>query len=182
MRIYYAFSIIVLLMVISCNNQSNRGILVNEPKEFDTGSLNSELQPAQNVNGQLLYLPVYSNIPYLIDTGMFDMSAFVSIHNADLNSAFTLAQVLYFNQEGKLVDDFLKGTKVVIEPLATKNFYIPYEDKSGTGANFLIEWYADTMITEPLIESVTLCLKPNNTLAISSRGRIIRQNRNSPGN
>lgn len=170
-------SIVISLLVISCVNEARRKVTVKKPVDFDRSTLNDELKPEKGTNGQLVYLPVYSNIPYLIDTGMFDMSAFVAVHNTDLEMPVTLTQVLYFDQDGKMVDNYLKNGNMQIAPLATKNFYIPYEDKSGTGANFLIEWVADTLINEPLIESVTLCLKPNNTLAILSRGKIIRQNR-----
>ncbi|HLN20976.1 MAG TPA: DUF3124 domain-containing protein [Bacteroidales bacterium] len=177
MRNIYALLFILMLPVCSCKNQSHKREYINTPKEFNRNILNSDLKSLAGTNGQLLYLPVYSNIPYQIDTGLFDMSAFVAIHNTDLNNSITLSQVMYFNQDGRLVDDFLKGSNVEISPLATKNFYIPYEDKSGTGANFLIEWVSDSIVNEPLIESVTLCLKPNNTLAISSKGKVIRQNK-----
>ncbi|HLN55560.1 MAG TPA: DUF3124 domain-containing protein [Bacteroidales bacterium] len=170
-------SIAISMLVVSCMNESRRMITAKKPVDFDRSTLNDELKPEMGTDGQLVYLPVYSNIPYLIDTGMFDMSAFVAIHNTDLTLPVTLTQVLYFDQDGKLVDNYLKEGKMQIAPLATKNFYIPYEDKSGTGANFLIEWVADTLVNEPLIESVTLCLKPNNTLSIMSQGKVIRQNR-----
>jgi hypothetical protein len=172
-----SFFILVMIVLVSCTGNRRKNIPLNQPKDFEKSVLSSDLVSLRSLKGQVLYLPVYSNIPYQIDTGMFDMSAFVAIHNTDLDSRITLSQVLYFNQDGKLVDDFLKGEKVNIEPLATKEFYIPYEDKSGTGANFLIEWSSDSLITEPLIESVTLCLKPNNTLAIRSEGRVIREKR-----
>jgi len=168
---------VICLLILSCGTGSRKGIAAKKSVEFDQTILRKDILPAEGTNGQLLYLPVYSNIPYLIDTGMFDMSAFVAIHNTDLKIPILLTQVLYFDQDGKLVDNYLEKGNMEIPPLATKNFYIPYEDKSGTGANFLIEWIADTLVNEPLIESVTLCLKPNNTLAILSQGKIIRNNR-----
>lgn len=172
-----AIIVSVILIAAACRNEASRRTYNRVPSDFNPATLDSGLKSPEGMNGQLLYLPVYSNIPYLIDTGMFDMSAFVAIHNTDLKYPIILTKVLYFNQEGKLVDDFLKEDEMEIMPLATKNFYIPYEDKSGTGANFLIEWISDTLVNEPLIESVTLCLKPNNTLAIPGNARVIRQNR-----
>jgi hypothetical protein len=103
------------------------------------------------------------------------MSAFIAIHNTDITSSITLTRVLYFNQGGKLVNDYLKKGNMKIDALATKDFYVPYEDQSGTGANFLIEWVADTLVNEPLIESVTTCLKPNNTVAVLSQRKILRE-------
>ena len=169
--------LLLIITSISCRNESKEPNTVNQPRDFNIGSLRSDMLPVKKISGQLLYLPVYSNVPYQIDTMMVDMSAFVAIHNTSLSSPIYLTQVLYFNQNGNLVDDFLKEGNIKVNPLATKNFYIPYEDKSGTGANFLIEWIADSLVNEPLIESVTINLKPNNTVAVLSQGKVIREKR-----
>jgi len=169
--------LLLIVLVVSCRNKPVNSGIMNQPADFDVSSLRTDIIPVKRISGQLLYMPVYSNVPYQIDTVMFDMSAFVAVHNTDLTSKIYLTKVLYFNQDGKLVFDFLKGNNLHLEPLSTKDFYIPYEDKSGTGANFLIEWTADSLVNEPLIESVTLCLKPNNTVAILSQGKVISEKR-----
>lgn len=175
-EIYSLF--LLILILASCRSQNNlHHGNSNQPKEFNPSSLLLSGNPAKEVTGQLLYLPVYSNVPYQFDSTLYDMSAFVAIHNTDLFSPIYLTKVLYFNQDGKLVDDFLEDKKLKLEPLAAKDFYIPYEDKSGTGAKFLIEWVSDTLVCEPLIESVTICLKPNNSVAVLSQGKVIREKR-----
>lgn len=165
----------VIIIFMSACGQKPESMPKNQPTEFDNSVLSSDFVPSKLVRGQLLYMPVYSNVPYQLDTMLFDMSAFVAIHNVDLQHPILLRNVLYFNQDGKLVDDFLNDQSIKIEPLATKDFYIPYEDKSGTGANFLIEWTADTLVCEPLVESITLSLKPNNTVAVISKGKVIKE-------
>lgn len=167
--------IILCLTTFSCKNLNNRTLVNTERIDFDNSSLNADMLPKKMIRGQLLYLPVYSNIPYQIDTVKFDMSAFIAIHNTDLTKSIRLTKVLYFDQEGRMVRDYIKNQNIRISPLATKDFYVPYEDQSGTGANFLIEWIADTLVNEPLIESITTCLKPNNTVAVLSQGKIIKE-------
>ncbi|HEX2970033.1 MAG TPA: DUF3124 domain-containing protein [Bacteroidales bacterium] len=162
-------------LLFSCNNVSRNKSESKDSVIFDPNTLNDDFETCKQIRGQLLYLPVYSNVPYQIDTLKFDMSAFVAIHNTDLYNNIRLSKVLYFDQKGRLVDDFLKEESISISPLSTKDFYIPYEDQSGTGANFLVEWHADSLVNEPLIEAVTLCVKPNNTVAILSHGRIMRE-------
>lgn len=164
------------LLLTSCrdNGSTNRDNTL-PGIEFDPGILTLEDFNINEVSGQVIYLPVYSNVPYQIDTVLFDMSCFVAIHNTDLHFSINLTSVLYFNQKGELVDDFLEGKHIQIGPLATNNYYIPYEDKSGTGANFLVEWVSDTLVSPPLVESVTICLKPNNTVAVLSQGKVIRE-------
>lgn len=171
------FLSLILLQFASCVKESNNPSKAKESVDFNPASVSPSLQAFKQVKGQLLYLPVYSNVPYQIDTLKFDMSAFVAIHNTDLNEKIYLTKVLYFNQDGKLVDDFLPSGIMAIEPLATKDFYIPYEDQSGTGANFLVEWRSDSLVNEPLIEAVTLCVKPNNSVAILSEGKIMMEER-----
>lgn len=145
---------------------------------FDPGMLTVTEPVDSGLTGQLLYMPVYSNIPYhIIGVNEFDMSALVAIHNTDLFSQIKITKALYFDTKGKPVFDFLTEGEVVLEPLETKDFYIPYEDKSGLGANFLIEWTSATRVSEPLIESITISLKPNQSVAFLSRGRVIRERR-----
>lgn len=170
------FSLVIFLFA-SCAKESGNLPKAKESVDFNPETVSPSLKAFKQVKGQLLYLPVYSNVPYQIDTLKFDMSAFVAIHNTDLKGKIYLTKVLYFNQDGKLVDNFLPNGTMTIEPLATKDFYIPYEDQSGTGANFLVEWRSDSLVNEPLIESVTLCVKPNNSVAILSQGKIMMEER-----
>ncbi|MFA6413127.1 MAG: DUF3124 domain-containing protein [Syntrophales bacterium] len=125
------------------------------------------------VRGQVLYVPVYSNIPDR-ENKRFDLSAFIAIHNTDLKNLIKITKVLYFNNDGKLVKDFLAAENS-LGPLAATNFYIPQSDASGTGANFLVEWLADTPVSEPLVESVMLNLEGNKGISFLSKGRVIRE-------
>lgn len=83
--------LLVVLISASCMNRRKHYTAQNQPRDFDTKTMRTDLLPLKNVSGQVLYLPVYSNIPYQIDTGMFDMSAFVSIHNTDFNTRLILS-------------------------------------------------------------------------------------------
>jgi hypothetical protein len=152
--------------------------LIPEIGPFDPGTLLVTETPDSGLTGQVLYMPVYSNIPYhIVGVSEFDMSALVAVHNTDLFSQIRITKALYFDTKGKPVYDFLKDGEVMLKPLETRDFYIPYEDKSGTGANFLIEWVSEVHVTEPLVESVTISLKPNQSVTFLSRGRVIRERR-----
>ena len=177
-NVFRSLILVCLTLVIlpSCKEgKKHKSSSEKEQISFDVNSLQQDMTVIRELRGQLLYMPVYSNVPYQIDTMLFNMSAFVAIHNTDLSKNIMLTKVLYFDQDGNIVTDFLKKSPISINPLATKDFYIPYEDQSGTGANFLIEWVSDLPVSEPLIESVTLCLKPNNTLAVTSQGKVLKE-------
>jgi hypothetical protein len=125
------------------------------------------------VSGQVVYVPIYSNIPDR-DNKHFDLSAFLAIHNTDLLNTIKITKVLFFNNDGKLVKEFLAAERS-LAPLAAVNFNIPQSDTSGTGANFIVEWIADKPVSEPLIESVMLNLEGNKGISFLSRGKVIRE-------
>jgi len=169
--------LIILFTFGACRNQ-----LTPKKPEFKAAEIFSpqyvltDESAKPGLRGQLMYMPVYSNVPYhIVGVEQFDMSAFVAVHNTDLTHPITITNALYFNKMGEPVFDFLTEGKIILDPLATHDFYVPYEDKSGNGANFIIEWISDTMVSEPLVESVTISLKPNQSVAVLSKGRIIRE-------
>ena len=166
-------------LIVGCSSQ-NQAEQKPMPSigAFDPGTLLVTEIPDSGLTGQVLYMPVYSNIPYhIVGVTEFDMSALVAVHNTDLFSQIRITKALYFDTKGKPVYDFLKDGEVMLKPLETRDFYIPYEDKSGTGANILIEWVSEVRVTEPLIESVTISLKPNQSVTFLSRGKVIRERR-----
>jgi len=172
-------NMLVLLLLIfgSCRYEK---LKEPDPKPvmgaFDPAMLQVDQPVSAGLKGQVLYMPVYSNIPYHI-VGMeeFDMSAFIAIHNTDLYNRITVIQALFFDKMGKPVSDFLTNGKIILDPLATEDFFVPYENGNGNGANFLIEWISDSLVTEPLVESVTISLKPNQSVAVLSKGKVIRE-------
>jgi len=175
-RIIYT-SLVQIIFLGACSTPPQANTETQKATDFDTSTLIIKSNPYKLLRGQLVYLPVYSNIPAHIDSSEyhFDMSAFVAIHNTDLKNKIVISKVLYFNTEGKLVHDFLNGELVELPPLATIYYYIPQKDKSGIGANFLIEWTSEEPTNEPLLESVTINLHTSNSAAIMSQGRVIRE-------
>ncbi|WP_243348515.1 DUF3124 domain-containing protein [Parabacteroides sp. FAFU027] len=165
-----------LLGVMSCTNKDE-----HQPEKkqrnlpFDPKSLIiKENSDAKKLRGQVLYIPVYSNVPYHKQSKQFDLSAFVAIHNTDLNHPIRITKVLFFNNDGKLVANYLPKP-VNVQPLGSTNYFIPEKDQSGTGANFLVEWMSDIPVNEPLIESVMLGLTHGQGVSFSSTGKVIRE-------
>jgi len=165
----------ILLNLISCKGKEPIQIIQHEHTKFDTGKLLiKEDLSTKKVHGQVLYLPVYSNIPNPEMGEKYDMSAFLAIHNTDFNNIIKIIKVLFFDNDGKLVSSFLKND-TILNPLGAVNYYIPSSDQSGTGANFIVEWTADSLVTEPLIESVMVGFKRQQGVSFISQGRIIRE-------
>jgi len=170
---------LVAVLMTACSSQKTDDLKhIAAPATFDPGMLTVTEPVDSGLTGQVLYMPVYSNIPYhIIGVNDFDMSALVAVHNTDLFNQIKISKALYFDTKGKPVYDFLTEGGVTLEPLETRDFYIPYEDKSGLGANFIIEWVSTTPVSEPLVESITISLKPNQSVAFLSRGKVVREKR-----
>jgi hypothetical protein len=165
-----------VLFVISCKQTINKNNEVRQTTgSFDKNSLLlNENEHTKKVRGQLLYMPIYSNVPYFELGRKFDLSAFVAIHNTDLTFPIKVTKVLFFDNSGKLVANYL-SKDTIINPLGAVDFFIPEKDQSGTGSNFLIEWVSDSLVNEPLLETVMLGLTSGQGVSFSSTGKIIRE-------
>jgi hypothetical protein len=176
-HLYFIMICLSAFTLCACSEKKSKKDLAQIHSNFDANTLIvKENSNTKKVRGQVLYLPIYSNIPYFEHGRKFDLSAFVAIHNTDLTGSLKITKVLFFDNDGKLVSNYLHKDSV-LQPLGATNFFVPEEDKSGTGANFLVEWVSDTLINEPLIESVMIGLTSGQGVSFSSVGRIIRESK-----
>jgi hypothetical protein len=164
----------VSAFLVSCSEGNAPPSTSKPDKTFQADSLTiKDADSVKKVRGQVLYVPIYSNIPCRADR-LYDLSAFIAIHNTDVHNSIRITKVLYFNNDGKLVSDFLKS-EISLGPMGATNFHIPKQDKSGTGANFLVEWRSDTTVSEPLIESVMMDCETHKGISFLSKGKVIRE-------
>lgn len=167
------FILLIAASFISCENRQTQTETKPPSTPFNPETLKIPDQGGRKLRGQVLYMPVYSNIPFQ-KKEKYDLSAFLAIHNTDLYSDIKLTMVNFFNTEGKLVKVYIDQEQH-IKPLATAIFEVSKADHSGTGANFLVEWVAEQPVNAPLVESVMKDLKGNLGLSFLSTGRIIRE-------
>lgn len=166
---------LILAVLSACSREEAKVSPPQSESAFDAGVLTVKEADLKKVRGQVLYVPIYSNLPR-DDKRMFDVSAFIAIHNTDLDHRIRILKVLYFDNDGRLVKDFTPPN-LSLAPLGATNFFIPQSDQSGTGANFLVEWVSETPVREPLIESVMINLETHRSFAFQSRGHVIRERR-----
>jgi len=172
-RIVLVVASFVVLMS-SCGESGNPPGAAGTVGVFDAGRLTvKDSDSVRKVKGQVLYVPIYSNLPCKRGTAV-DLSALIAVHNTDLQRPIRVARVLYFDNDGKLVNEFV-SRELVLGPLAAAHFQVPRNDKSGTGANFLVEWLADGPVTEPVVESVMIDCDTSSGLSFTSKGRVIRE-------
>ena len=131
------------------------------------------IMPERVASGQTVYVPVYSHI-YARGGDAYLLEATLSVRNTDPENTITLSSVRYYDTAGALVQEYL--TKPLqISPLATVDFVVESQDrKGGSGANFLVDWVAETEVTEPVIEAVMVGIGSTHHISFVRPGRAIK--------
>ena len=84
-----------------------------------------------------------------------------------------LLRVDYFDTAGNLVHSYLPKP-IAIRPFGTVEAFVAAENtRGGTGANFIVEWSANGLITDPLIETVMVGTLGAQGFSFTSRGKTI---------
>ncbi|GJM29706.1 MAG: hypothetical protein DHS20C17_23410 [Cyclobacteriaceae bacterium] len=125
-------------------------------------------------DGQNIYVPAYSYLPG-IGGSKFSLSILLSIRNTDPNSSISLTKVDYYDTDGQLAKRFLLNT-IIIAPMETKEYFIEQSDQlGGSGANFFINWNADSFVYEPVVEALMYGMSEGQSMEFKSQGLIIKK-------
>jgi hypothetical protein len=117
------------------------------------------------------YVPVYSNIFWGEPHITTELSVVVSIRNVDAHVPLILTAVDYYGSQGKLIRKYLDAPHR-LDAMATVEFVIERNDtEGGAGANFLVDWGAESAIAEPVMESIMLGQIGTLGISFSSPGR-----------
>jgi Protein of unknown function (DUF3124) len=128
------------------------------------------------VTGQTVYVPIYSHIyHYNNRDNAINLSATLSIRNTDLKNSMIITAVRYYDTKGQLLRNEIPSP-VELRSLASTDFFIAANDTSGgVGANFIVEWVAQTMVEEPIIEAVMISTSSTQGISFISRGKVLQQ-------
>ena len=146
----------------------------------DKKSLSSNTFPPQALKdslafGQLLYVPVYSEIYSIGHHRTERLSSTLSIRNVNPNAEFYITRLEYYDTEGNVLKE-IKATELPIKvnPLETKNHVVAlYDDKGGVGANFILEWRSSKPIVAPLVETIMISTESNWGLSFTADSKVI---------
>ena len=123
--------------------------------------------------GQTLYVPVYSHVLHGDRAQPFNLTATLSIRNADPGIPITVVSVDYYDSKGKLVRHYLKEP-MTIAPMASTEFLVNESDtKGGLGASFLVKWESDKMVAAPVVEAVMIGTAAAQGISFVERARIV---------
>ena len=125
--------------------------------------------------GQLVYVPVYSHVYYGDYERKILLTGILSIRNTDPSQAITVTRADYYDSDGNLIKSYLPQT-ITLKPMASTRFIVKESDtKGGSGANFLVEWRAETEVNEPIMEGVMIGAAAQQGISFTSRGKALRR-------
>jgi hypothetical protein len=129
----------------------------------------------QIVTGQTIYIPAYSEVFSRGSDQPIELAVTLAIHNTDLAKPIIIRSVRYYDTNGDLVREYI-DSPVEVPALATTGFVVEGDDNSGGwGANFIVEWGAETPVYEPVIEAIMISSRSTQGFSLISTGRVVSQ-------
>ena len=161
---------LVTFLFLSCNNKSeisSVGIVNWENRTI-------KKQPKEvNVNGST-YLSVYSQIYSQTEHRTHNLTATISMRNANRLDTVYINKAEYFNTKGESIRTYFENT-IFIAPMETVEIVIDEKDQEGgTGANFLFDWSIKQGVSKPLFEGVMISTSGQQGLSFTTEGRQVK--------
>ncbi len=127
------------------------------------------------VHGQVLYVPVYSEVPYGNKPVTLDLTVTLSVRNVDRKSMIRIRRVDYFAADGGLLRSYLDRS-TVLRPLAAGEYVLRESDRrGGISASFLVEWESDGPVLPPVVEAVMVNGVYNQGFAFTAQARVLEE-------
>ncbi len=167
-------SIPLLSFIFTCGTSLAQETPAPVPTDAEPATAPTEPAVATSL-GQMIYVPIYSNIFLHDSRRTIDLAAILSIHNVDPEHPISLNKVAHHNTAGKLIRDYLEKP-VVLAPFETRTVVIEKSDTTGgAGANFIVEWSSETPAISPLVEALMVNLSSSQGISFTTQGKVIKR-------
>ncbi|ACB53074.1 hypothetical protein cce_3726 [Crocosphaera subtropica ATCC 51142] len=130
------------------------------------------------ITGQVIYVPIYSEIYNFDQNQVSQLVATLSLRNTDINHSIIIETVDYYDSGGKKVKAYLRQP-IQLAPLASTTVVVPRDDRTGgSGANFIIQWRSDQQVSQPIFEAIMINTFSQQGMSFVSSGRVIKERKN----
>jgi hypothetical protein len=123
--------------------------------------------------GQTVYVPIYSHIYYGDKETPYYLAVTVSIRNIDQTNPLTIAEVNYYDTNGRLIKKYLEKPLQLGANASTRFVVKESDDKGGSGANFIVIWKSGKEVNVPVIESIMIGTRNQQGISFTSRGQAV---------
>jgi hypothetical protein len=125
--------------------------------------------------GQVVFVPAYSEVFFIDREKTLNLAVTLAIHNTDLQHPIIIKSARYYDTYGNMVQEYAE-TPVQLAPMETMGIVLDQkDDRGGFGANFIVEWAAETQVYEPVVEAVMINTAGSQGISLLSPGRVISQ-------
>ena len=161
-------SLIIFILLLSGCESDNKFTTNNPSVPKSENFVPYNKSKPRLIHSQTVYVPVYSSITRTEHT--YDhLSTILSIRNISLSNEIIVSVVDYYDTNGKLLRHFI-DKPFELGKMASKDFIIPVSDlQGGTGANFIVKWETETLVSPPLIETVMVGILGTQGFGFTSR-------------
>ncbi len=127
------------------------------------------------LEGQSVYVPVYSHIYHGDREKQFSLTATLSIRNTDPNQKISIVSVDYFDSNGNFLKNYVKQP-INLEIFASIRYVVKSKDKTGgSGAKFIVRWKSMKPVNPPIIEAIMISTQSTQGISFTSRGQSIKE-------
>jgi hypothetical protein len=145
-------------------------VLQRAPSAAPLETLESRLEKV--AVGRTVFVPVYSHV-FRYGGEQLLLEVTLTVRNTDTELPIVVESVRYYGTAGELLREYLDAP-VVLGPLASADFLVEQRDRAGgVGANFLVEWVAESPVIEPLIEAVMVGSEGDQAISFARPGHAI---------
>jgi hypothetical protein len=74
-----------------------------------------------------------------------------------------------------VIEEYLTGSFALAPMASTEVIVRQFDTRGGSGANFLVQWVAETTVNEPIIEAIMAGTMGNYSFAFARPGRVVQQ-------
>ncbi|WP_299389922.1 DUF3124 domain-containing protein [uncultured Gelidibacter sp.] len=116
-----------------------------------------------------VYVPIYSHIYQRTRNERTLLTSTLSIHNTSETDTLFISRIDYYNTKGKLVRKHIKAP-IFLNTLQTLEYMVDQgNETSGSGANFIIEWYGSEKLN-PIFQAVMVGGLGNKSFLFTTEG------------
>lgn len=173
MRIQPLFCSLVAVFILAACTSPSPSQQATSPQATPSQQVVNIDKNFKRIAGQTIYVPVYSHVYHDDGKKIFNLAATLSIRNTDLTNPIVITFVRYYDTNGKLIRQYLEQP-IQLNALASTDFVVDTTDMSGgSGAKFIVEWVAQTKVSEPIIEAVMIGSGYHQGISFISPGKAI---------
>lgn len=124
--------------------------------------------------GQILYVPIYSHVYHSDSAASYNLSALLSVRNADRAGSIVVKSVDYHDVRGRRLRGYLEQP-VEVPPLGVVECYLRESDTTGgSSASFLVEWTSERAeAVSPVVEAVMIGTTGAQGISFVTEARVV---------